>query len=100
MIDRRNMPQYYVEGLFATKQGVKRKRKTGVYPPGTIEPYAKTIWANNPKDAIHIAATDLEGGEWTEGPRVSQVTEEQRMRSMGAPEFPGLVPRSAKNRKR
>jgi hypothetical protein len=94
------MPQYYVEGLFANKQGVKKMRKTGIYPPSCIEPYGKTIWANNPKEAISIAATDLDGGEWTEGPHVSQTTEEQRMRSMGAPEFPGFAPRTPKNRKR
>lgn len=91
------MPQYYIEGLFANRQAVKKKRKTGVYPPDSIEPYAKTIWANNPKEAISFAATDLEGGEWTEGPHISLTTEEQRMRSMGAPEFPGLAPRTPKN---
>ena len=51
------MPQYYVEGLFANKQGVKKKRKTGIYPANSIEPYAKTIWANSPKEAIQIATT-------------------------------------------
>lgn len=93
------MPQYYVEGLFATRLGVKRKRKTGVYPSDSIEPYSKTIWANNPKEAIQIAATDLDGGEWTEGPHVSLTTEEQRMRSRGAPEFPGLSTHPPKKRK-
>ena len=85
------MPQYYVEGLFATKQGVKKKRKTGVYPPDSIEPYAKTVWANSTKEAISFATSDLDGGEWTGGPHVSLTTEEERMRSMGAPEFPGLL---------
>lgn len=94
------MPQYYVEGLFATKQGVKKKQKTGAYPRNSIEPYAKTIWANNPKEAIQIATGELMGGEWTEGPQVSQVSEEQRMRSLGAPEFPGLSPRPARMQKR
>lgn len=84
------MPQYYVEGLFANKQGVKKQLKTGIYPAKSIEPYAKSIWANSPKEAIQIATAELEGGEWTEGPKLSQVTEEQRMRSVGAPEFPGL----------
>jgi hypothetical protein len=93
------MPHYYVEGLFASKQGVKKAHKTGVYPPSSIEPYAKTIWANNPKEAIQIATAELEGGEWTEGPRVSQMTEEQRMRSIGAAEFPGFSPLARKNRK-
>lgn len=94
------MPGYYVEGLFANKQAVKKRRKTGVLPASSIEPYAKTIWANNPKEAIQIATAELDGGEWTEGPHVSQTTEEQRMRSMGAPEFPGLSTRPPKSRVR
>lgn len=92
------MSQYYVEGLFANKQGVKKKHRAGTYPPSSIEPYAKTIWANSPKEAIQIATQELLGGEWTDGPRVSQVTEEQRMRSLGAPEFPGLTRPAAKKR--
>jgi hypothetical protein len=94
------MPQYYVEGMFANKQGVKKKRKTGLLPTGAIEPYAKTIWANSPKEAIQIATDELEGCEWTQNPKVSQVTEEQRMRSMGAPELPGLSMRPPKKQKR
>ncbi len=93
------MPQYYVEGVFATKQGVKKKHKTGAYPVNSLEPYAKTIWANNPKEAVQIATEELAGGEWTEGPRVSQRSEEQRMRNMGAPEFPGLSSTRPKRRK-
>jgi hypothetical protein len=92
------MPHYYVDGLFANQQGVKKKHKTGSYPPNTIEPYAKTIWANSAKEALQIATSELGGGEWTEGPHVSQVTEEQRMRSMRAPEFPGLSVRATKKR--
>ncbi len=84
--------QYYVEGLYATPQGVKKKHKTGAYPASSIEPYAKTIWANSPKEAIQIATADLKGGEWIKSPKVSQVSEEQRMRKMGAPECPGLMP--------
>ncbi len=94
------MSQYYVEGLFVNNVVVKKKRKTGSYPANAIEPYAKTIWANSPKEAIQVATQELEGGEWTEGPRVSQVTEEQRMRSLGAPEFPGLAPRKPKSPKK
>ena len=93
------MPQYYVEGLYANKQGVKKKHKTGAYPENSVEPYAKTIWANNPKEAISIATEELAGGEWTKGPSVSQINEEQRRRSLGAPEFPGLSSRPAKKRK-
>lgn len=94
------MPQYYVEGLFANQLGAKKKRKTGSYPASSIEPYARTIIANSPKEAIQVATQELAGGEWTEAPRVSQVTEEQRMRSLGAPEFPGLSQPTRKNRKK
>jgi hypothetical protein len=94
------MPQFYIEGLFANKRAVKQKRNSGIFPPGAIEPYAKSIWANTPKEAVQIATADLEGGEWTEGPRVSQVTEEQRMRELGAPEFPGLASPTPKKKKR
>jgi hypothetical protein len=90
------MPQYYVEGLYANKQGVKKKHQAGVYPASSIEPYAKTIWANSPKEAVQLATADLEGGEWTEGPLISQITEEQRMRSQGAPEFPGMTSKPTK----
>jgi hypothetical protein len=94
------MLQYYVEGLYATKQGVKKKHKTGVHPSGSIEPFARTIWANSSKEAIQLATAELAGGEWIEGPHVSQITEEQRMRSMGAPEFPGLAAKPSKNPKK
>ncbi len=93
------MPQYYVEGLYANKQGVKKMHRTGIYPASSIEPYAKTIWANSPKEAIQLATQELAGGEWIKGPRVSQITEEQRMRSMGQPEFPGLSHHSSKKPK-
>jgi hypothetical protein len=94
------MPQFYVEGLFATRQGVKKKQKTGSYPASSIEPYAKRIWAESPRDAIRLATAELQGGEWTEPPKVSQVTEEERMRLSHQPEFPGLSTPNAKPQKR
>jgi hypothetical protein len=100
MTIRCTMPQYFIEGLFANKMGVKQKNKTGTYPASSIEPYARTIWANSPQEAIQIATAELEGGVWTEGPHFSRVTEEQRMRSMGAPEFPDLIVPPPKKRKR
>ena len=63
------MPQYYVEGQFINKQAVKKKLKAGAYPANSIEPYAKSIWANSSKEAIQIATSELQGGEWSEGPR-------------------------------
>jgi len=93
------MPQFYVEGVFITKQAVKKARESGKIAPGSFEPYAKAIWANNAKEAIQIATEELAGGEWTDGPRVGQVTEEDRMRAQGAPELPGLFDRHPKGRR-
>jgi hypothetical protein len=93
------MEQYYVEGLFANKQGVKKARKTGSLPLSSIEPFARTIWANSPDEAIRLATQELDGGEWTEGPRVSRMSEEQRMRDLGAPQLPGFGPAAKKKRK-
>jgi len=94
------MPYYYVEGLYANSNGVKKKRKIGLYPKNSIEPYARTIWANTPKEAIQKATDELEGGEWTDGPHLSQVTEEERMRSLGAPQLPGFQTIAGNKRKR
>lgn len=94
------MGHYFVEGLYVTRLGIKKARKSGLIPPGCIEPYAKTIWANGPEEAIQIATQELAGGEWTEGPRVSKTSEEQRMRAIGAPELPGFGPTAPKKKKR
>jgi hypothetical protein len=93
------MAQFYVEGTYANKQGVKKKQKTGSYPANSIEPYAKAIWADNAQSALQIATDELDGGEWIEKPKISQVTEEQRMRSKGEPEFPGFSSSMAKPKK-
>lgn len=94
------MEQYYIEGVYATRQGVKKARKNGLVPLAYIEPYARTVWANSPNEAIQIATAELEGGEWTEGPRVSKMSEEQRMRVVGAPELPGFGAPIRKKRKK
>jgi hypothetical protein len=78
-----HMPQYFVEGLFTPKKSLKKARKT-------VEPYARVIWANTPAEAARQASEELAGGQWVEGPTVSDTTEEQRMRQIGAPEFPGF----------
>jgi hypothetical protein len=94
------MQQYWIEGLFATRQGVRKERKTGVLPPSDIELFARAVWANSPDEAIRLATEALNGGQWIETPRLSQVTEEQRMRAMGAPELPGLTAPSRQKRTR
>ena len=94
------MEHYWVEGLFANRQGVRKARQSGVYPPASIEPFAKGFWADSPAEAVQQATEALQGGEWVEGPRVSRKSEEQRMRAMGAPELPGLNAPPPKKRSR
>jgi hypothetical protein len=84
------MPYYYVEGLYITKAGRRRSVKSGRVSPNDISPFTRSIWASGPAEALKIAAEALDGGEWVEPPRVSQTSEEQRMRQMGAPELPGF----------
>jgi hypothetical protein len=74
------MNSYYIDGLYLPD---KASKKTG------IEPYAKVIWANSQQEALRMAMAELGGGQWMEGPTI-RTSEEQRMRSMGAPELPGL----------
>ena len=81
---------YYVEGLFLSKQSLKKRKRSGKSTPDAVEPFAKSIWAANPEEAIKLATDELVGGEWVEEPKVSQVSETQRMRGQGAPELPGF----------
>jgi hypothetical protein len=91
------MEQYWVEGIFVSKQGLKKAKRSGKIAQADIEPFARSYWANTPDEAILMATHDLNGGDWTNGPRVSKTSEEQRMRAMGAPEFPGM---NSKGKKR
>jgi len=84
------MQQYWVEGLYITRQGVNKSKKSGKTTDSDIEPFAQTIWATNQEDAIRMAGEEIGGGRWVEGPTVSGISEEQRMRNQGAPELPGL----------
>ena len=84
------MKSFFVEGLYVTKKGIQNARKRGEIPSGNFEIYTKTVWALDADDAIRIATADIHGGEWMDGPRVSNSSEERRMRDLGAPELPGL----------
>ena len=84
------MKSYFVEGLYITLQGIQNARQRGEVPSGNFEPYARTVWALDADDAKRIATEDLHGGEWVDGPKVLNSSEEQRMRALGAPELPGL----------
>src|SRR4030065_987177 len=78
---RLHMEQYWVEGLFANRQGIRKEQKTGVMPASAIEPFARALWANSPDEAVRMATEALKGGRWIESPRISRLTEEQRMRA-------------------
>lgn len=84
------MKPFWVEGLFVSKKGLKKAQKTGSYTRGDIEPFAQTIWANSEAEALALAEEKLSGGAWVEPPWLTLVSEEKRMRSMGAPELPGF----------
>ena len=85
------MKRYFIEGLFVKKDNLKRSSRGRKGPQADVEPYAKTIWAASPAEALEIATQELEGGQWVGEPKVSQTSEEQRMRRMGAPELPGFT---------
>jgi hypothetical protein len=84
----KDMKAFWVEGLYLNRQGVKKAKKTGTYQQSYVEPFAEVIWANTREEALRYATEKLEGGEWLEAPKVTMKTEEQRMRSLGAPELP------------
>ncbi len=86
------MNAYWVEGLYIPKKGRGR---------AALEPFGRVIWANSPEDAARLATESLAGGQWKEGPSVSQKTEEQQMRAAGAPELPGFgAPAAGPGKKR
>ena len=92
------MKSFFVEGLFVNRKGIQNARQRGEIPSGNFELYAKTVWALDADDAIRIATEDIHGGEWMDGPKVSNSSEEQRMRDLGAPELPGLGNHKRKKR--
>ena len=84
------MKAYWIEGVYLTKQGVKKARRSGKAAAADLSPFGKVIWAATPEEALRQAGEMLAGGEWQDGPRLSLKSEEQRMRQMGMPELPGL----------
>lgn len=93
------MQKFYIEGVFLTKRGVQKSKKSGRYSSVELEPFARTFWAESAAEAIRQAAEALDGGQWVEGPSLGKKSEEDRMRSMGAPELPGLHVGKSKPRK-
>ena len=93
------MNAYYVEGLFIPKKNLRKVKQGEKIPQSVLEPFARTIWAENPEVALLLADDALEGGEWLEAPRISETSETQRMRALGAPELPGLTSTTVRKRK-
>ena len=85
------MKQYWIEGLYKSQTTSNRtnKRLAQAQP---IEPFYMSFWAESPEEALNAAIEEIKGGQWVEGPRISQSSEEQRMRAIGAPELPGFEP--------
>jgi hypothetical protein len=85
------MKRYYVEGLFISRKNLKKVSHGSRPAPKEVEPFARSFWANDPAEALRLAAEALDGGQWLETPKVSLTSEEQRMRQAGAPELPGFA---------
>ncbi|MDR3572887.1 MAG: hypothetical protein P4L50_03415 [Anaerolineaceae bacterium] len=85
------MKQYWIEGLYKPNKITNSSHKRAAQS-ATIEPFYMSFWAESPEDALNAAIEEIKGGQWLEGPRISQSSEEQRMRALGAPELPGFEP--------
>ena len=84
------MEKFYVEGVFVTKRGLQKAKKSGHYAQADLEPFARAFFVNSAAEAMRMATEALAGGEWVEGPRLGKKSEEDRMRALGAPELPGF----------
>ena len=80
------MKLFWIEGLISSKEGSSRKAAT------TVKPFSQSYWANSAQEALQMALQDHPRVRWIEGPTISETSEEQRMRALGAPELPGLEP--------
>ncbi len=85
------MEQYRIEGIFINHRGVRRLMKNGVPHPADIEPFTKTLWADDDQEAYQEATYALNGGKWVERPHITMISEAERMRALGAPELPGFA---------
>jgi len=87
------MHPFYVEGLVIRKISPRgnRKNKSGQ----EVEPFGQIFWALTAVEALRMASESLDV-QWVEGPTISERTEEQRMRQLGAPQLPGFEPPKSK----
>jgi len=92
------MKRYNVEGFYIPMKGSQRKNASQSNKPDKMEFFHSTVWANDAKEALKEATLLLNGGRWKEIPRISDMTEEKRMRKLHAPELPGLEKTPTKHR--
>jgi hypothetical protein len=98
LIKELDLQKYWVEGTLLTKQALQRAKKIGRVTPQDVEPFSMALWASSPEEAIRMAREKLEQGDWVEGPAIVKQSEEERMRTMGAPELPGFAPVQKKHK--
>jgi hypothetical protein len=87
------MKYFWVEGLISAKDGSSRKGSSAV------KPFSQSYWANTAQEALQLALQDHPRVRWIEGPSISETSEEQRMRAMGAPELFSLEPKQPRKKK-
>ncbi len=85
------MKRFYIEGTYTARSGAKKGPRGGKSAQG-VEPFAQAFWAESAAEALQMANEAIAGGQWVEGPRLSDLSEEDRMRQMGAPLLPGFEP--------
>jgi len=98
LIKELDLQKYWVEGTLLTKQALQRAKKIGRVTPQDVEPFSMAFWASSPEEAIRMAREKLEQGDWVEGPAIVKQSEEERIRTMGAPELPGFAPVQKKHK--
>ncbi len=76
------MKQFWVEGLVQPRGRAKKA--------APVEAFSRAYWAETAAEALRSAEADLNGGAWVEPPKVTLTSEAERMRSLGAPELPGM----------
>jgi len=94
------MKQFFVEGLALSKRGVQKRSQGRTTGTGDMEVISVSVWAETPDEALKEAAAQLKGRQWQGKPRITTVSEEQRMRDAGAPELPGMDAAKAKKKKK
>ena len=86
------MKRFYIEGTYTARAGAKKAPRGGTSAQNAVEPFAQAFWAESAAEALRMANEAIAGGQWVEGPRLSDLSEEDRMRQMGAPLLPGFEP--------